>query len=169
LQSHRHLLLAAAGQALLSAPYVPGPCQEIALRSLSTTDELFQPVRDEIARRRGYLRDRLVGMGLVPTQAVAGPFCFVPVSSLGLSGRDFAQKLYEAQRVVVGPGDLYGPASSGWIRVSSAVEDGRLREGLTRLGQFVQGLRPSLGSRVTHDVVIPQKPVVEYEPAFSRS
>jgi aspartate/methionine/tyrosine aminotransferase len=41
---------------------------------------------------------------------------------------------------MVAPGDLFGPTGTGHVRVSFAVEDGRLREGLRRLTDLVKEL-----------------------------
>jgi aspartate/methionine/tyrosine aminotransferase len=59
---------------------------------------------------------------------------------LGLSGREFAEQLLRTRKVLVTPGDPFGPSGKGYVRLSYAIEDGRLREGLARLADFVRGL-----------------------------
>jgi len=39
--------------------------------------------------------------------------------------------------VLVGPGSAFGSSGADYVRVSFAVEDGRLREGLNRMERFV--------------------------------
>jgi aspartate/methionine/tyrosine aminotransferase len=41
--------------------------------------------------------------------------------------------------VLVTPGKPFGPCGTGYVRISYAVEDGRLREGLMRLAEFLRG------------------------------
>jgi hypothetical protein len=60
---------------------------------------------------------------------------------LGLSGREFARQLLAAKRVLVNPGEPFGLSGRYYVRLSYAAEDGRLREGLTRLVQFASELR----------------------------
>jgi len=70
-------------------------------------------------------------------------FIWLPVGELGLKGRAFAERLYAEKRVLVTPGDLYGPGCEGFVRLSLAADDGRLREGLGRLAEFVSELKPA--------------------------
>jgi aspartate/methionine/tyrosine aminotransferase len=63
------------------------------------------------------------------------------VWQLGLSGRQFAERLLKKEKVLVTPGDPFGPSGPGYIRISYATEDGRLREGLSRLGRFLRELQ----------------------------
>jgi len=41
----------------------------------------------------------------------------------------------------VSPGELFGPSAADFVRLSLAADDGRLREGLTRLTEFIERLR----------------------------
>jgi len=131
------LLQACALQACLSAPYVPTACQDVALRALSTDEALFGPVREQFRERRRYTIDRLRSMGLEPSWPGGGYTTWVPVSPLGMTGRAFAEQLLRECDVLVGPGCAYGPSGTDHIRISFAAEDGRLREGLTRLAKFI--------------------------------
>jgi aspartate/methionine/tyrosine aminotransferase len=137
----RHLVRACALTANLSAPFVPTLCQQVALRAVQADDELFGPVLEEFRARRRYAADKLRAMGLEPSAPAGGFFFWVPVASLGLDGRTFAERLLKERQVLVGPGAVFGPSGAGFVRVSFAAEDGRLREGLKRLAAFVAGLR----------------------------
>jgi aspartate/methionine/tyrosine aminotransferase len=135
----RSLVRAVALTANLSAPYVPGICQQIAARAMQADESAFAPVLDEFRDRRRYAFDSLRKMGLDPTWPTGGFFFWLPVTKFGLDGRAFAEKLMKDQRVLVGPGCAYGPNGTGFVRVSFATEDGRMREGLARLAAFVAG------------------------------
>src|SRR5207253_3016198 len=101
----------------------------------------FAPVRAEFAARRRYAYERLWAMGLKPAWPAGAFFFWVPVQELGLTGQVFADRLLREKRALVTPGDFFGPSGAGHVRVSYAVEDGRLREGLGRLAEFVRDLR----------------------------
>lgn len=162
----RHLVKACALTVTLAAPFVPTICQQVAARALEDDDELFGPVLEEFWDRRAYTLDRLRGMGLEPATPAGGFFVWVPVASLGVDGRTFADRLLAEHGVRVGPGEAFGPAGAGHVRVSFAAEDGRLREGLTRLGAFVadlSGQPPTPPARVE-----PAAPGEERMPSFSR-
>lgn len=141
----RHLIrpcaVTAAGQSL----GVPTLCQQIALTALGQAKEAFGPIRQEFEWRRRYTFDRLQALGLKPEWPAGAFFLWLPVSPLGLGGREFTLLLRRTKKVQVWPGDHFGPGGAGHVRISYAGEDGRLREGLTRIAEFVrelQGIRP---------------------------
>ncbi|HEV3385136.1 MAG TPA: pyridoxal phosphate-dependent aminotransferase [Gemmata sp.] len=137
----RHLVRACGMMANLNAPFVPAVCQQAAVRALSEPDNGFTTVLDRLKSKRDYTIDRLRGMGLEPDRPKGGFFVWVPVAGLGLDGRTFAARLFREQQVQVGPGCAFGPGGSGYIRISFAAEDGRLREGLARMAFFIEQLK----------------------------
>lgn len=142
LAAHRHLLRPCAMSAALQCPFVPTICQQLALTALALPAETFQPIRAEFESRRRYVHDRLQGMGLQPVWPAGAFYSWVPVRNLNLTGRAFAERLLKEKGVLLLPGDLFGPSGKHMMRISYATEDGRLREGLNRLGEFVRALAP---------------------------
>ncbi len=140
LAGYRHLVRPCALTALLQTPFVPTLCQHIALMALRQSPETFEPIRAEFASRRRYTFERLQALGFQPAWPAGAYFFWVPVWELGLSGREFAEGLLRAKNVLVTPGDPFGPSGLGYVRLSYATEDGRLREGLGRLAEFIRGL-----------------------------
>ena len=161
-----HLLKAVALTAALNAPFVPGLCQQLAARELARAEDLFGPTVEELRARRRYTLDRLTAIGLPAPTPRGGFFAWVDVTSAQPAkpgttrGRAFAERLLKETGVLVGPGCAFGPAGADFVRVSFAAEDGRLREGLSRLARLVNGPTPSR----------PAAPVAEErEAAFSRA
>ena len=140
LSGHPQLVRPCALNALLSAPFVPTACQQAAVRAMQAEEDLFTPTLAEFASKRRYLIDRLKRMGLDAAWPGGGLFAWVPVSPLGTDGRTFAEKLLREEQVLVGPGVAFGPSGKECVRISFAVEDGRLREGLNRVERFVGAL-----------------------------
>lgn len=150
LAGYRHLLRPCALTAAVQSVAVPTLCQQIALAALAQDRETFTPIRREFESRRRYAFDRLRALGLKPDWPAGAFFLWLPVYALGLAGREFAPLLARSKKVLVTPGDLFGPGGAGHVRISYAAEEGRLREGLTRLAEFVrdlQGHRPAQQSR----------------------
>jgi aspartate/methionine/tyrosine aminotransferase len=135
---HRHLVRPCLLAGALRTAFVPAVCQQLATTALRQAPETFEQVRSDFAARRRYVFERLTGMGLKPDWPAGGFFFWVPVAQPGLSGRTFADKLFRERRVQVAPGDLFGPGGTGHVRLSYATEEGRLREGLGRLADFVR-------------------------------
>jgi aspartate/methionine/tyrosine aminotransferase len=137
LAAHRHLLRPCLATAALNNPFVPTVCQQVALAALRQSDAAFAPILEEFAAKRRYAYERLQGLGFEPDWPAGGFFLWVPVARFGMTGREFAERFLHSKRVLVTPGELYGPSGAGHVRISYALDDGRLREGLTRLAEFV--------------------------------
>jgi len=166
----RHLVRACALTTNLSAPFVSPHCQQLAARALGESDESFAPVLEQFRGRRQYTVDRLKALGLEPEWPGGGYFGWVSVSSLGIDGRTFAERLLKEQQVLVGPGIAFGQGGGGHIRVSFAADDGRLREGLTRLAAFVNGLQTPSPAAVPEPDIQKEDETREEDlhPVFSR-
>jgi aspartate/methionine/tyrosine aminotransferase len=145
LAGHRHLVRPCALTAVLRGSFVPTLCQQIAVAALGQGKEPFQKMHAGFQSRRQYAFERLCAFGLKPEWPAGGFFLWVPIGDLERGGRAFAKQLLREKRVLVSPGELFGPSGSGHVRISYATEDGRLREGLNRLADFVQGLRAVCG------------------------
>ncbi len=137
----RHLVRACGLTQNLSAPFVPVVCQQAAARALAEQDLEFPAALDRFRGKCDYAVGRLRTMGLEPDRPAGGFFLWVPVAGLGLDGRAFAEKLFREECVQVGPGCAFGPSGAGHIRISVATDDGRLREGLTRMAAFIERLK----------------------------
>lgn len=154
LTGSRHLIRPTGLMANLSAPFVPEPCQTAAEKLLHIDEDLFGPIRQEFRSRCRYTMEQLRGMGFPVTPPTAGFSFWLPVNGFGQDGRAFAERLLKEQNVLVGPGAAFGPSGSNFVRLSFAGDDGRLREGLSRLSAFLLGLRGQTGQPVvTQDVV----------------
>jgi aspartate/methionine/tyrosine aminotransferase len=171
----RPLVRACQLTANLSAPYVPPVCQQAAARLLSEPQSA--EVRERFAAKRRYAFDRLRAMGFEPELPGGGYSVWLPVSSLGLDGRAFAERLLKEERVMVGPGIAFGPSGEGHVRVSFAADDGRLREGLNRMAAFVARLKAPTAlapsdepaEEVAETPGEASKEAEERKPAFSRA
>jgi aminotransferase len=139
LAGHRHLVRPCLMTAVLQAAVPPVLSQLVALTALRQDPEMFQPICNAFESRRRYAYERLRGMGLKPAWPAAGYFFWVPVWELGMRGQTFSESLLREKKVLVSPGNPFGPSGAGYIRISYAIEDGRMREGLTRLSEFLRG------------------------------
>ena len=91
---------------------------------------------NEVYRKR---RDKVVSVlnriG-VPAAAPKGAlYIWTPIPD-GYTSAEFAQKLLDEANVVVTPGNGYGPAGEGYIRLSLTISDDQIDEGLRRLSQM---------------------------------
>ena len=138
LAAHRHLLRPCLATAALRSPFVPTVSQQIALAALLIDPREMEPIHAEFASRRRYVCERLRAMELNPAWPAGGFFLWVPVWEHGLSGQCFVEGLMREWQVRVTPGDLFGPSGAGYFRLSYALDDGRLQEGLDRLAEYLR-------------------------------
>ncbi|GAB2702699.1 aminotransferase A [Paenibacillus thermoaerophilus] len=113
-------------------------CAAIAALTAGRDDAL--PMREAYRRRRDYVCDRLVAMGMEIHRPEGAFYVFPSIARFGLSSQEFAHRLLERERVAVVPGDAFGPLGEGYIRLSYAYSEETLREGLDRLEKFLRSL-----------------------------
>lgn len=135
------LISACTMTANLSAPFVPTILQATALKSICWQQDMADRQLNLVRTRRQYVWDRLQSHGLPVELPNGGLFFWVDVSELGLTGREFAERLLNEEQVLVGPGSAFGPGCEAQIRISFGADEGRLREGLNRLGRFMERVR----------------------------
>jgi aspartate/methionine/tyrosine aminotransferase len=141
LAGHRHLVRPAAVTAALQAALVPALSQQVALAALREPEDRFAALSVEFDARRRYAFERLRALGLSPVWPAGAFFLWLPVRELGMDGRTFAGRLFAQKAVLVWPGEHFGPSGTDYVRLSYAAEDGRFREGLSRLAELVRELR----------------------------
>lgn len=147
LAGNRNLIGPCTISASMHSPFVPTLCQQMALTALRLEKNYAQTFIKALEYRRRYAFERLQAMDLRPSWPAGGFFFWMPVWDLDWSGKDFAGALLQDQRVMVTPGDLFGPSGKGYVRISFITEDGRLREGLRRLASFLECDADSPGVR----------------------
>ncbi len=91
-------------------------------------------------------RRRLVAEGLSAIPGIVCPlpegafYAFADIRGTGLSATEFATRLLETQYVAVTPGDAFGSAGAGYVRLSVANSDAMLTKAVARIGAFVASL-----------------------------
>ncbi|MGB1260389.1 MAG: pyridoxal phosphate-dependent aminotransferase, partial [Akkermansiaceae bacterium] len=93
--------------AMLCAPITS---QAAALEALENGQAAVQMMRESYHSRRDFLVEKLNAMG-IPCHSPGGAFYVFPdISGTGLSSRDFAMNLLQAEDVAAVPGDAFGEA-----------------------------------------------------------
>ncbi|MEN9790659.1 MAG: hypothetical protein RLZZ63_317 [Gemmatimonadota bacterium] len=92
------------------------------------------------ARRVGEWLTQVPQVSVVAPQA--GFFAFVDIGSLGMDSNTFCGRLIEETGVATTPGIAFGAAWDDHVRLSFAVDDAVLDEGMRRLVGFIQRIAP---------------------------
>ncbi len=90
------------------------------------------------ARRASLIAARLDGVGgLRVHRPEAGMFALLDVRATGLSGEAFAMRLLEEAGVATMPGESFGPALAGWLRLALTQDDTRTAAACDRIAAHV--------------------------------
>ncbi|PWI19397.1 hypothetical protein DI272_38510 [Streptomyces sp. Act143] len=140
----------AAGPADLVAPVtrmhwtlgmsVAVPSQRLALAALEAGPGYLADVREELAHKKALCTRILRSHGVDVEVPEAGMFLWLDVSGLGGSGRAVSELLDRTARVAVSPGELFGPAGAGHIRINCAGDAIDVAEGADRIGRLLAAL-----------------------------
>jgi arginine:pyruvate transaminase len=104
-----------------------------------------EAIEAEIAaryRRRARAAVEAVGNGpgirAVPPQG--GMYVMLDIRDTGLSGNDFSERLLDAEKITVMPGESFGRAAAGHVRVALTVADDALCDAISRIAGFARDL-----------------------------
>jgi aspartate/methionine/tyrosine aminotransferase len=116
------------------ASCVNAAAQRAALAALRGPQECVEAMRRAYERRRDMVVERLRGIPGVRCPVPDGAFyAFPDVREVTQDTRTLAERLLFDHRVVVSPGEAFGPGSGGFLRLSYAASDADVAEGLARL------------------------------------
>lgn len=122
---------------------VPGFIQDAALFALAQGSALEEEIAAPFRRRRALARELLAGQNaLRPVPSGGAMYLMLDIRASGLSGVAFANRLLDEQRIAVMPGESFGAAASGHVRVAMTIDDDAFADALRRLIAFTKGLAP---------------------------
>jgi arginine:pyruvate transaminase len=116
---------------------VAGFIQDAALFALQQGADFETEIAEPFRRRREIARKLLAEqntVGLVPSAGAM--YLMLDIRSTGMSGEDFALALLERHHIAVMPGESFGNAAAGHIRVAMTIEDSAFGAALRTLCQF---------------------------------
>jgi aminotransferase len=91
-------------------------------------------------RRRRLFVAGLNRLGLDCPMPGGAFYAFPSIARTGLSAEEFTERLLKEQRVLVVPGDVFGPNGAGHVRCCYATATPKLEEALCRIGAFLDSL-----------------------------
>lgn len=113
---------------------IPGFVQDMGVAALALGSAFEAQVAEPFRRRRAVVARLLGTQGTVRAAPLAGAmYAMLDVRATGLTGEAFAHRLLDEERVAVMPGESFGEAGAGHVRVAMTVEDGAFEDALGRL------------------------------------
>lgn len=114
--------------------------QKAGAAALDRSEELVEPIRAELQRRRDTAVASLRQAGFTVESPKAAMYLWVPLPA-GVSSAAFAKHALEETGVVVLPGSAFGPAGEGFFRIALTVDSDRLAVAAERLGASLDRVR----------------------------
>lgn len=125
------------------ASCVNAAAQQGAIAALRGPQDCVEAMRRAYEQRRNLVVERLNAIPGVACPRPGGAFyAFPDVRAVTRDTVGLAERLLSDHKVVVSPGEAFGPASGGFLRLSYAASDADLDEGLRRLHE---GIRRAAG------------------------
>ena len=115
----------------------PITSQVAALEALSGGRSIYQPMKDEYHQRRDFLVERLNGMGIDCHSPGGAFYVFPDISKFGLTSKEFAMGLLEAEQVAAVPGDAFGKSGEGFLRCCYATGMDDLKLAMDAMERYI--------------------------------
>jgi arginine:pyruvate transaminase len=118
---------------------VPGFIQDAALFALQQGPAFEAEIAAPFQRRRA-LAMRLIERSTVVRAVPSGGAMYVmlDIRATGLSGEAFANALLDDEKIAVMPGESFGQAAAGHLRIAMTVDDTRFEEALSRIIAYAE-------------------------------
>lgn len=110
---------------------------DMTAEAVSAPSPIAADMMARFHRRAGLIRDHLHGTaGLRVHTPQAGMFALLDIHAAGMTGDAFARTLLAEAKVATMPGESFGTALAGWLRLSLTQPDDRIAEACTRIAAF---------------------------------
>ncbi|GFE51692.1 aminotransferase [Roseobacter cerasinus] len=120
---------------------VPGYIQDASVFALNLGEAFEADIAAPFRRRRAIARNvmaRQNTLSLIPSQGAM--YLMLDVRATGLTGEAFAYDLLEQHHIAVMPGESFGAAAAGHIRVAMTIEDDAFARALKTLCRHAEQL-----------------------------
>lgn len=121
---------------------VCAPFQYAGAFALRECDDEVEKMREIYRRRKDLVYQ---GINAIPGLSAIEPkgafYLFFSIKETGLTSEEFAFTLLDKESLALVPGDGFGEAGEGYIRLTYAASDENLNEALNRLDHFMKTIR----------------------------
>ena len=118
---------------------VAGFVQSAGLFALELGEAFEARIAEPFRRRRGLVLDLVAAQQVVRAIPAQGAmYAMLDIRATGMSGEEFAFALLKAHQIAVMPGESFGQAAAGHIRVALTVDDARLCAAVATLLEFAR-------------------------------
>ena len=117
------------------------PCQYAAIEAVNNGDKDIGEMFIGFKQRRNYVVKELNRIGLQTHMPQGAFYVFPSIQCTGMTSEEFCETLLEEQNLALVPGNAFGEAGEGFVRLSYAYSLDELKEALRRLELFLKDHR----------------------------
>lgn len=118
----------------------PITSQYAAVVAMNECDGEIDAMRHQYDMRRRFLINELNAIGLPCYNAQGAFYVFADIRGTGMTSEQFCEKLLLEGHVAVIPGNAFGKAGEGFVRISYSYSLDHLMEATKRIGAFLKSL-----------------------------
>ncbi len=111
-----------------------------AVEALTGPQDSVQGMIKAFAKRRSLIVDLVNAVPGLECKVPAGTFYVFVKYTADIPSAELAERLLQEAHVAVTPGSAFGPAGEGFFRLSYATSEAQIREGLSRIAEFMKKL-----------------------------
>ncbi|HEY9677558.1 MAG TPA: aminotransferase class I/II-fold pyridoxal phosphate-dependent enzyme [Drouetiella sp.] len=122
----------------------PIGAQKAAIEAMKHAENAVEDMVMQYNQRRRLIVDGFNAVGLKCHLPSGAFYAFPSITATGLSSEEFAERLLFEEHVAVVPGTAFGAGGEGHIRCSYATSIEKIEIALSRIGTFVEKVKPGL-------------------------
>lgn len=112
--------------------------QYAAIEAVNNGDGDIEMMAESFRQRRNYIVKELNRIGLKTHMPKGAFYVFPSIKCTGLSSEEFCEKLLDEQNLALVPGNAFGEAGEGYVRISYAYSLEEIKVAIERLEAFLQ-------------------------------
>ena len=114
------------------------PCQFAAIEAVNNGDKDIEEMFVSFRQRRNYIVKELNRIGLYTPMPQGAFYAFPSIKRTGLSSEEFCERLLDEQSLALVPGNAFGDAGEGFVRISYAYSLDQIKAAIAKLEQFLK-------------------------------
>ncbi len=119
----------------------PTTSQLAAIEALKNGDDDIKIMIDEYNRRRRYIYQGLLDIGIESFEPQGAFYIYPYIGSFGLSSDEFCERLLYEEKCAIVPGTAFGKDGEGFARISYAYSTKHITQALERIETFVKKIK----------------------------
>ena len=113
------------------------PSQYAAIEAVNNGDNDIEVMFTSFKQRRNYIVKELNRIGLKTHMPMGAFYVFPSIKITGLKSEEFCEKLLNEENLALVPGNAFGEAGEGYVRISYAYSLDEIKQDLAKLENFI--------------------------------